>query len=283
MGQARGLRRARSPPVRRLLRAIVLALIALLLFCFPFGPLFPWSPWKPGYTNLAFDRATVYYAAGTSLPGAFLDLDGDIEQSEAFHRLKAPKRIHVILCRNWSDFRRFVPSKGRVGAVTLDTGTVIYVTPRIAERGLDYGEFLRHEISHATLDQNQSVFEAHSNSKAPWLFEGLAVSFGRQKSYVTVQEFKLFAMARDLVPVIDPAKHRPDLPSDIRYDYQAWRYFLEYLIDTQGRDKFQNLLLAVLRTPAASERAFESVYGAMPDHIRRFRQDVLAGRWTARP
>jgi hypothetical protein len=269
---------------RRLLRAIVIALILLLALCFPFGPLFPWSPWKPGYTSVVFDRATIYYPAGGRLPGAFIDLDRDIEESEQFHRLKVPKPIRVILCRNWSDFHRFMPGTGRVGAVTLDTGTVIYVAPRVAERGLDYAEFLRHEISHATVNQHQSLREAHGNSKAPWLFEGLAVSFGRQKAYATLQEFKAFVMARDLVSVIDPAQRRPDLPSDMRLNYQVWRYFLEYLIETQGRDKFQNLLLEAIRDPASSERAFQSVYGiAMPDEIRRFRADMLAGRWTARP
>jgi hypothetical protein len=269
---------------RRLLRAIVIALILLLALCFPFGPLFPWSPWKPGYTSVAFDRATIYYPAGGRLPGAFLDLDRDIEESEQFHRQLVPKPIRVILCRNWSDFHRFMPGTGRVGAVTLDTGTVIYVAPRVAERGLDYAEFLRHEISHATVNQHQSLREAHANSKAPWLFEGLAVSFGRQKAYATLQEFKAFVMARDLVPVIDPEKHRPDVPSDMRLNYQVWRYFLEYLIETRGRDKFQNLLLEAMRDPASSGRAFQSVYSvSMPDEIRRFRADVLAGRWTARP
>ncbi len=267
--------------MRRALRAIVAALILLLALCFPFGPLFPWSPWKPGYTSLHLERSDIYYAADGRLPGAFLDIDSFIRQSEEFHRLKAPQRIRVILCRNWSDFHRFMPTLGQVGAATLETGTTIYITPRIAERGLDYGEFLRHEISHATPYQNQSLLEARADSKAPWFFEGLAVSFGRQKAYVTPREFTAFAMARDLVPVVDPAKHRPDLPSDIRYDYQVWRYFLEHLIDTQGRDRFQQLLDGMIRDPGGSERVFQSVYGiSLPDGIRKFRADVVTGKWS---
>jgi hypothetical protein len=269
--------------LRRLIRAIVVALIALLALCFPFGPLFPWSPWKPGYSSLVLDRATIYYPTGARVPGPFLDVDRDIDESEQFHRLKAPKRIRVILCRNWGDFQRFMPAMGRVGAVTLDTGTAIYITPRIAEHGFDYGEFLRHEISHATVDQNQSLLEAHANRKAPWLFEGIAVSFGKQQAYASVAQFKAFVMARDLVPVVDPAKRRPDLPSDMRYNYQVWRYFLEYLIDSYGRDRFQSLLLGVMRDPTASERVFSSVYGvSMPDEIRRFRAAVLSGKWSPR-
>ena len=270
--------------IRRILRAIAVALPFLLALCFPVGPLFPWSPWKPGYATLSLERADVYYPAGGRLPAAFLDIDSFIRQSEEFHRLKIPNRIRVIVCRNWSDFHRFMPTLGGVGAATLETGTVIYITPRISERGLEYGEFLRHEISHATLNQNQSLLQAHAGSKAPWFFEGLAVSFGRQKAYVTAREFTVFAMARDLVSVIDPAKTRPDLPSDMRYNYQVWRYFLEHLIDTQGRDKFQQLMIGMTHDPGGSERVFQSVYGtAMPDGIRRFRADVLSGKWSPRP
>ena len=270
--------------IRRIIRAIAIALFLLLALCFPFGPLFPWSPWKPGYASLNLDRADIYYPSGTRLPGAFLDVDGFITQSEQFHRLKVPKRISVILCRTWNDFGRFMPTLGRVGAATLDTGTVIYVTPRIAERGLDYGEFLRHEISHATLHQNQAIWNAHAASKAPWFYEGLAVSFGRQKAYASIQEFTAFTIARDLVAVIDPAKARPDLRTDIRYSYQVWRYFLEHLIDTEGRDKFQQLIQGMMRDPTASERVFKEVYGTpLPDAARGFRNDVVSRKWTARP
>lgn len=269
--------------IRRILRAIIVALLFVLALCFPFGPLFPWSPWKPGYASLHLERADIYYPTNGRLPGAFLDIDSFIRQSEEFHRLKIPERIRVILCRNWSDFHRFMPTLGQVGAATLETGTVIYITPRIAERGLDYGEFLRHEISHATLNQNQTLGQAHAASEAPWFFEGLAVSFGRQKAYVTPQEFTAFAMARDLVSIVDPAKSRPDLPTDIRYSYQAWRYFLEYLIDTQGRDKFQQLLIGMIHDPGGSERVFQSANGiSLPDEIRQFRADVLARRWLPR-
>ncbi len=270
---------------RRLARAILIALIILIALSFPFGPLFPWSPWKPGYSHLALKRADVYYPAGTNLPDAFRDLDGFIADSEQFHRLKVDKRIRVILCRSWSDFYRFMPTQNAVGGATLETGTVIYITPRIAERGLDFGEFLRHELSHATVSQHQTLAQAHAApSKAQWLFEGLAVSFGRQKAYVTPYEFVVFSRARDLVSVIDPAKRRPDLPWDMRYNYQVWRYFLEYLIDSSGRDRLQTLLTAMMRDPAGSEQIFANTYGApMPVAVRSFQADLAAGKWSPRP
>jgi hypothetical protein len=271
---------------RRIRRAVFIALLILIAFAFPWGPLFPWSPWKPGYESREGARASLVYPAGSQIPPGLEHLDDVVGEAEQFHRVEAPRRIRVILCRDWSDFNRFMPTvRGRaVAGVTLETGTVIYLTPKIAERDFDYGEFLRHEMSHAVLHQNQSLLQAHANKKAPWFFEGLAVSFGRQKSYVTPQEFVAFATARQLTPIIDPARVKPNLPVDMRFNYQAWRYFLEYLIDTQGRDNFQQLLVAMLRDPGASEQNYRSVYGRpMPDAIVDFESAVRAREWVPRP
>ena len=266
---------------RRIRLGILLVVAATATYLFLFGPLFPWSPWKPGYSKLALQRADVYYGSDTALPNAFRHVDSYITESEQFHSLDIPERIKVILCRNWGDFHRFMPLLKEVGAAALETGTVIYITPRIAERGFDFGEYLRHEISHATLNQHQTLSEAHASRKAPWFFEGLAVMFGRQRSYVTPREFVVFTMARDLVSVIDPLRARPDLPSDIRFNYQVWRYFLNYLIDTQGRDRFQQLMLAMMHDPGDSEKVFTSIYGStLPDAIRQFRADVRSGKWV---
>ena len=254
--------------------------------CFPYGPLFPWSPWKPGYAKIALRRSDIYYPEGTTVPPAFLHFDQYMGESERFHRLTLPRRIEVILCRDWNDFHRFMPAlRGNaVGAATLETGTVIYVTPKIAERGFDFGEFLRHELSHATVNQHQTLLRAHEASNAQWFFEGLAVSFGRQRAYVNPAEFVAFAQARNLVPVIDPSRRRPDLPWDMRFNYQTWRYFLEYQVDTKGRDRFQQLLEGMMRDPKGSDRVFSSVYGmSLPEAIDRFQSDVRECRWSPRP
>ena len=117
------------------------------------------------------------------LPPEFRQVDGYIAESEAFHRHTVPSRVRVILCRDWGAVRRYLPWLGgaRVGGVTLATGTVIYITPIVEEKHLDPGEFIRHELSHATLNQHQTLVQAYHMRDAQPLFEGLAVSFGRVK------------------------------------------------------------------------------------------------------
>jgi hypothetical protein len=133
---------------------------AFVFYAFLYGPLFPWSPIKPGYNHLSLARADVYYAQATTPDPAYSQLGSLIAEADSFHRLPLRKRIRIITCRDWGDFARFVPTlRGRVvGAVTYDTGTVIFVTPKIAERHFYLAEFLRHELSRAVLHQNTTFW-----------------------------------------------------------------------------------------------------------------------------
>jgi len=150
-------------------------LVLAFLAAFPYGPLFAWSPVHPGYLKLRFTRADVLYPEGGPLDAAYHDVDRFVAMAEAFHRLRCSKRITVIACRSWNDCRRFAPFLGRqqpVG-VTIATGTVIYLTPSI-NGTWDVGGVLRHELSHATLNQNRSLLSVWRLLAQPWFSEGVA-------------------------------------------------------------------------------------------------------------
>ena len=234
--------------------------------CFLVGPLFPWSPVKLGYTHFVLHRADVYYPSGTKLEDAYQQLDTYIEEAEAFHKLKMPDRITVIAPRTWTDFHLQAPWQGGpVAGLTLQTGTVIFITPKVAEKHFDTAEFLRHELSHAILDQNMTLWRGHKLSKQEWLFEGLAVDFGRQKSYLTEEQFVARARTQPLAPVF----HGDD--SDMRFNYVAWRGFLEHMIQTRGREKFQDYLLRVMQEPDQARLLFPEYFKiSFDDAIREF-------------
>jgi hypothetical protein len=264
-------------------RTLLWAAALLAAAAFPWGPLFPWSPVHPGYAEVRTARATVLYPAGTELPAALTHVDEYIARAEKFHRLAMPSHVLVILCRSWGDFERFMPHmRGRnVGAVALVTGTVVYVTPRLAEMRFDYGEFLRHELSHAAVHQNQSPWNGLELGRQEWLAEGLATSFGEMKSFVTPEQFLERARKQDLAPVIDPdLRAAAPKPFDMRFAYQAWRFFVEHLIDTRGRDRFQRYLTACMVRPAEWRSAFQRTYGVpFGQAIRDFEAEIRNG-WT---
>jgi hypothetical protein len=287
MPPSRPSRSTRRTWVRRVLTTLLVAVAAVLGWALPFGPLVPWSPWKPGYQHLRLARADVYWAEGTTLPAGLADVDRDIADSEVFHRLSVRSRVVVVLCRNWSDFDRFLPNyRGArgIGGATLVTGTAIYLTPRLAERRLDHREFLRHELSHATLHQHQSLWHAYRTSDAEPFFEGLAVSFGRQRAFATAATVVAYADARDLAPLLVPTAPTARASNDMRLNYQVWRYFLEYWIQARGRDAFHRLLRAAMDAPDEYVGLFKGVYGVpLEAAAADFTAALRTRRWVPEP
>ena len=269
--------------IRRSACGAALGAVALVVLAFPFGPLLPWSPWKPGYDHLALKRADVYYPAGTTPPAPFKLVDQYIEEAEAFHGLTAGSRIRVILCPDWGAFRRHLPqyrSHG-VGAVMILTGTALYVSPRVAERGFDHGEFIRHEVSHGLLNQNQTLWQAFRARRTESFFEGLAVSFGRQRAYVPTSEALDWIRANDVAPLFAPARAGSGQPRRMRLNYVVWRLFVEYLRETGGPDRFHALLQAMMQNPEGYSAHLARVYGrALDAMLARFQDAVRSGTWT---
>jgi hypothetical protein len=91
---------------------------------------------------------------------AYREVDNYVAAAERFHEEACPKKIKIVVCRNWSDCNRFAtPFLGTPLAVTIPTGTVTFVTPRALAFRADVAELLRHELSHAVL--NVSVTDSN--------------------------------------------------------------------------------------------------------------------------
>jgi hypothetical protein len=270
--------RSRKRRLRWVIYGAVLLVVAFVAAAFPFGPLFPWSPWKPGYRLSHSLRADVYYPRGTYLKDAYENVDAAVLGAEKFLGMDAPQRITVVLCRDWADFEHMMPhlrSRG-LGGVTLATGTVIYITPKLDEKQFDHGEFLRHEVLHAVMHQNQTVRNALAMKNVAWLFEGLAVSYGQQKAYLSRGEFLERARKEDLRASIDPAL-REEGKFDIRFAYPAWRYFTEFLRKQKTEERFLNYVHATMYDPDDWRVLFQQVLGQrFEDAITSFQQEVRA-------
>jgi hypothetical protein len=250
-------------------------------YAFLAGPLFAWSPFKPGYNMVHFERADVYFGSGSSLDPSLANVDRYIARTEDFHQLKFGRRMAIIICRSWSDFHRFLPTvRGDgVGAATPEFGTVIYVTPKVRELGRDPGEYVRHELSHAVLDQNSTLWRSLHFKQAPWFVEGLAVLAAEQKSYGTWDDFVARARKENLAPLFFSAPAQTP-GFDIRFAYLAWRYFLAWMIDTQGRANFQHFTIGFLQRPTEAPPLFYETYNEdLQAAVFRFEAAVRDGTW----
>lgn len=259
------------------LLAFFLLLLTLLAAALLAGPLLPWSAWKPGYLAHSTDRADVYYRAGTTLPGAYLQIERFVEEAEVFHHLPLQSRLTIVHTQDWWEFRRLVPPFWRstgIDGVTLATGTVIYISPRAMEKQLDPAEFLRHELSHALLHQHQSFLSALRSGNL-WLFEGLAILFGRQTSYRTEHDLRTFAKRHSLLLLIDPDLRGPDFDRSLAHS--AWRSFTEFLMQ-RDRAAYQRFLVACMEDPRAWRDHFIEVYRTdFTSALTAFQQRLNAG------
>jgi hypothetical protein len=267
-------------------RIVLCLVVAAFLAAFPWGPLFAWSPVHPGYQRAQFSRADVLYPDGTALDPAFREIDQYVALAESFHEVKASRKIRVVVCRNWSDCLRFAtPFLGRPLAVTIPTGTVIFITPKAAAFRADIGELLRHELSHAVLKQERSLLSVLRIRKQPWVSEGVAVltaemgvrAPGRQSIRLPKTEFLSRAKREELWPSFAAVAQK-----DWRFSYTAWFYFWNRQIERNGKPTFLKFERACFSDPEGCRSTFGEVYGMnLQNAVGEFQAEVRLGRVVA--
>src|SRR5262245_17305178 len=271
-------------------RGIFVSLLTVFVFAlamaFPFGPLLPWSPLKPGYHTISYASADVYFGGPDEQLGDYGGVDRMMREAEAFHRMKYLHRVKVIACKNWGDCERALPwlNVKALGGVTLSTGDVIYITPKWKERNFSMAEFLRHELSHALLSQHIPIRNSLKLTDQAWFSEGLAVSFGQQRAYLSEAEFLEQAPKTNLANFIDPERmNRSAANWNARFAYCAQRYFLEYLKQRFGADRFQDFTVKYNENPDDYRGLFNQVFQLpFTEAIDQFAQAIKSGQWPAK-
>ena len=250
-------------------------------YAFLAGPLFAWSPIKPGYDVIRLERADVYFGKGVTPDPVLRNVDQFIRDTEQFHQLQLPRRMTIIVCRSWSDFHRFLPTvRGEgVGAATPEFGTVTYLTPKIQEMKFDPAEFIRHELSHAVLEQNSTLWNSIRFKQSPWFLEGLAVLAGNQKAYGSWDDFEKRIEQQNIEPLFSRQPYRTP-GFDLRFAYLTWRYFLAWRIETRGRAALQQYMQGFMTHPQEAEQLFREVYGEdLITAVRSFETAVRSRQW----
>ena len=265
--------------MKKLAAALFLACLGSVAFAY--GPLLPWSPVKPGYSMASFPRAEIFFGRTSPLPGDYREIDAIMTDAEAFHRLRFQRPVRVIACKNWGDCERGLPwlRVHSLGGVALATGDIVYITPKLSEMHFSTREFLRHEISHALLYRNTTLLKAYRIGQwSPWLTEGLAVSFGRQRDYFSRERFLEMAAHVDLAGYLDPA--RPASPWNARFAYATQRYFIEFLKRQHGEDTFAAYLRQAIAAPDRTFPLFEECFHRpMADAIGAYQSEVRSAAW----
>ncbi|HTQ54738.1 MAG TPA: hypothetical protein VMI94_09780 [Bryobacteraceae bacterium] len=265
-------------------RGILGLIVIASLAAFPWGPLFAWSPVHPGYREARFSRADVLYPDSAALDPAYREVDRYVAVAENFHELKCPRKIKVVVCRNWGDCLRFAAPflmGQRPLAVTVPTGTVIFVTPR-ADGWADIGGLLRHELSHAVQNQNRSLLSVLRMLRQPWVSEGVAgvvaamgpTAPARHLVSLPEAEFVSRAKTEDLWSSFSGAPQK-----DWQFSYTARIYFWDREIERNGKGTFLRFERACFSDPGSCRNTFAGIYRTdLRSAVEEFQAEVRSGR-----
>ena len=264
--------------IKKVFVAFLLIVLAVLIYGFLFGPLFPYSPVKFGFSKLELKRGTVFYPKKTQLAEDYFELDNLISQTEAFHKLDFRKKVKVIVCATKGQYKRF--STQSSSACAIQTGTIIYINPRIKDTGRDLIGFLKHELSHAVLFQNTSILKAFKLKS--WLREGLAIYYGNPHHYYRGDKFRKLAVDEGYFFNLLDDKAKPEnIPKEIKYFfiYGEYRAFIEYLIKAYGLESVLKYTVEYIKAPREEKPLFETLFGISLDKVfAQFRDEVINGR-----
>jgi hypothetical protein len=161
---------------------------------------------------------------------------------------------------------------------------VIFVTPGAAGWS-DIGGLLRHELSHAVLNQNQSLVSVVRMLRQPWVSEGAAgvvaamgvTAPGRHFVSLPEAEFLSRATTEDLWTSFAAAPQK-----DWRFSYTAWIYFWDRQIERSGKATFLRFERACFSDPQGCRASFADVYGTdLRRTVAEFQAEVRLGRVVA--
>ena len=242
-------------------RFIFLAFFLLVVLYLFWGPLFPWNPLKPGFKKIESSKATIYITEYNG-ENVVYKLDEILQEEENFHGIGFKEKFKIIILGKESNMKRFLPwMRGSGYSVKLGSVNVIYIGANARNSQHGIGVFLKHEISHLLIHQNApSGGNNLEILKQGWLAEGVATYFGGPH-YYEKNEFTELWTENGLT--FDNLYEENPLEMDrniFRLKYTYYRFFIEFLIETYGIEKFQEYLKSYIINPKSYKIIFPEIY-----------------------
>lgn len=257
------------------------ALFFLLILLFLFGPLFPWSPVKIGYTQLKSEKAIVIIRDPGRLHPSYSRVTGIMKELERQHGLEYKKPVKIIVCLSdkgrMSEMGRFLlwMSGYAVGGAALETGDALFINhAKMLSGKRNEEEYIRHELSHSLLQQNTGLLKARRITLQHWVSEGTATYFGGPV-YMAAEEFRRQFKEKELIYNERGGDIYSNLePLEPKFNYTMYKYFIKHLIDSYGFERFQKFLRLYIRDPGRNREIFQKVFGVeLKKALLRFEQE----------
>ena len=243
-------------------------LLVILIGYLSWGPLFPWNPVKPGFTEIESEKAVIYVQDYAEKDSVLHQIQTIIQEEEEFHDLEYRDDFRIIVLSDDNSMKRYLPwMKGSGFSVSLSLVDVIYIGPaaRNSLKGIE--PHLKHELSHLLIDQNTTFKKALKIHDQGWLAEGLAEYFSDHQFYTETEFLKLCRMYEFSFTKLHEQNPLSMSISQVRLNYTFYKFFIEFLVENYGIEKFQKYLKEYLNDPDNYKELFISVYSQSLDEI----------------
>ena len=242
-------------------RYIFIFIFLLIILYLLWGPLFPWSPVKIGFKTIESSHATIYIQDFNG-ENVVYKLDEIIAEAEKFHGIKFKEKFKIIILDKESNMKRYLPwMKGTGFSVKLGFANVIYLgsIARNSPNGIEV--YLKHEISHLLIHQNTSSAENNFEIlNQGWFAEGTATYYGGPYYYFKNEFLELWiANKLGFDKLYEKNPHKMDVRMNTLY-YTYYRFFIEFLIESYGIEKYQIYLKKYISYPKKYKILFNEVY-----------------------
>ena len=256
---------------KKLIIGTVLLIIAVIIYSFLWGRLFPFSPIIIGFEQKEFNKAIIYYRKDTDI-SKFIIIDNLINEVEDFHQLKLKKKVKIFIFNSDKEYTRHTGKKTRFVAFPLYGR--IFVSGKAkteSEEGkIHLDVYLKHELSHSLLYQNMSLY--HSCYYPGWLLEGTAVYSANQMGvdgYFTKEETfdkirnGYFLNPDDWGTLLKPQKESVNnfpLANKYWFIYSEFACLVDDMIQNYGKEKFLQYMSELLKEKD-DKKAFQRIFG----------------------
>ncbi len=250
--------------------AAALILIGIIVYSFLWGRLFPYSPITVGFEEKEFNKAIICCRKGTDTSKLII-IDSLMNEVEDFHQLKFRKKVKIFVFNSDREYTRYTGHTARF--VTFPIDGRIFVSGKAnkesQEGKIHMDVYLKHELSHALLFQNMSLY--HSCYFPGWLLEGIAVYSANQMGvdgYFTKEE--TFNKIREgyffnpddwgtLIRKTQSVKDFP-LPNKYWFIYSEFACLVDNMIQDYGKEKFLEYMTELLGEKD-DKKVFREIFG----------------------
>ncbi len=246
---------------------LIAVIIAAIAHTFMLGKLFPYSPIITGFEKHELPHVIVYIQNSNQFTN-FDWVDSLVPGVEDFHDLYFKSKPKIFFFADSSTYFRRTPSKARMcayynGAITISPWAQV----EDSEGKISLHIYLRHELSHALLFKNMSLWRAMHYPK--WLLEGIATySADQMGSWPYPGKEETYAMIRQgnwMPPFYYSTGKEKSIPlsMDFRqtFMYSQFACIVDDLVNSYGQEKFLQYMKELMRN-GDHDAVFKNVFAA---------------------